>query len=70
MTELSTGSNVRGVETTATFDPETQEFVIHTPHEHAMKYWIGNLAKNAFMATVYAQLITNGKNHGVHVFVV
>lgn len=30
-TELGHGSNVQGLETTATFDPSTDEFVIHSP---------------------------------------
>jgi acyl-CoA oxidase len=30
-TELGHGSNVQGLETTATFDPNTDEFVIHSP---------------------------------------
>ena len=35
-----------------------------------MKFWIGNLGKTANMAVVFAQLITQGINHGVHVFVI
>jgi alkylation response protein AidB-like acyl-CoA dehydrogenase len=41
MTELAHGSNVAGLETTATLDERTDEFVVHTPHLGATKWWIG-----------------------------
>lgn len=70
MTETAHGSNVRGLETTAIYLPETQEFVIHTPREEAGKEYIGNAAAHGRIASVFAQLIVNGENHGVHAFVV
>eukprot|EP00899_Mesostigma_viride_P005704 jgi/Mesvir1/15134/Mv14767-RA.1 len=56
MTELDHGSNVQGVQTEATYIPETQEFDIHTPNSGAIKWWIGNGALHGRMATVFAQL--------------
>jgi hypothetical protein len=42
------GSNVQGLETTATYDKATQEFVIHTPVLTASKWWIGSLGRTYF----------------------
>ena len=36
------GTFVRGLETTATYDKTTQEFVIHSPSLSACKWWPGN----------------------------
>ncbi len=46
MTEMGHGSNVREIETTATFEKTTQEFILHTPTLSATKFWIGNMAGN------------------------
>ncbi len=69
MTETEHGSNVRGLKTTATYDPKTDEIVIHSPTYGAGKEYIGN-ALHSQMASVFAQLIVNGENHGVHAVLV
>ncbi|VFQ66385.1 unnamed protein product [Cuscuta campestris] len=69
-TELGHGSNVQGLETTATFDPQTDEFIIHSPTLTSSKWWPGGLGKVATHAIVYARLITEGKDHGVNGFIV
>lgn len=69
-TELGHGSNVQGLETTATFDPKTDEFIIHSPTLTSSKWWPGGLGKIATHGVVYARLITDGKDHGVHGFIV
>ncbi|GAM28721.1 hypothetical protein SAMD00019534_118970 [Acytostelium subglobosum LB1] len=70
MTELGHGSNVQGVETTATYDKDTQEFIINTPSDSAQKFWIGNAALHGQACSVFAQLYIGGVHYGVHVFVV
>ncbi|MGB0840008.1 MAG: acyl-CoA dehydrogenase, partial [Chitinophagales bacterium] len=70
MTEQGHGSNVRDLETTATYDAETEEFVIHSPSESATKTYIGNAAAHGQMASVFAQLHTEDEGFGVHAFLV
>lgn len=70
MTETGHGSDVASIGTTATYDAETGEFVIHTPSRHAWKDYIGNAALHGKAAVVFAQLITKGENQGVHAFYV
>lgn len=70
MTEMGHGSNVAGVETIATYNPKTGGFVLHSPVRTAAKWWVGALANTANMAVVFAQLIVDNVNRGVHVFVV
>lgn len=69
-TELGHGSNVQGLETTATFDPKTDEFIIHSPTLTSSKWWPGGLGKVSTHAIVYAHLILDGQDHGVHGFIV
>lgn len=70
MTELAHGSNVAGLETTATFDEQADQFVVHTPHIGATKWWIGGAAQTATHCAVFAQLIIKGKKHGTKTFIV
>src|ERR1700754_1394593 len=71
MTETGHGSDVQALETTATYDPATKEFVIDSPTRTARKDYIGGAAQTARVAAVLAQLITpDGEGHGVHCLVV
>ncbi|WP_298473657.1 acyl-CoA dehydrogenase [uncultured Maribacter sp.] len=69
MTETGHGSNVRGIKTTATYDKVLDQIIIHTPGDLDNKEYIGN-ALDSKMASVFAQLIVNGKNEGVHAILV
>jgi acyl-CoA oxidase len=68
MTEIGHGSDVASIGTTATYDPATEEFEIHTPFAAAWKDYLGNAAVHGRAAVVFAQLVTLGVNHGVHAF--
>ena len=70
MSETGHGSNVQELETTATYDPDTDEFVIETPTESARKDYIGNAATHGRAAVVFAQLVVREQSHGVHAFMV
>jgi acyl-CoA oxidase len=70
MTELGHGSYVRGLETTATYDKQTQEFVLHSPTITSTKWWIGGAGQTATHAVVFARLLIDGEDKGIHSFVV
>lgn len=70
LTELGYGNNAVEMETTATWDQRSKEFIIHTPSVLAQKYWITNSAVHAKWAVVFAQLHIHGKNEGIHAFLV
>lgn len=69
-TELGHGSDIRSLETTATFDPKTQEWILNSPTISSAKYWPGELSFLANYAMVFAQTYANGKNQGVYPFIV
>src|SRR4051795_1937786 len=60
MTETGHGSNVQALGTVAQYDLETREFVISTPDDSARKDYIGNAARHARIAVVFAQLEVGG----------
>ena len=69
-TEIAHGSFVRGLQTTATFDPDSDSFTVHTPSPSAIKWWPGNLGKTANVVVLMARLISLGRDYGVHPFLV
>jgi acyl-CoA oxidase len=74
MTETGHGSNVQALGTVATYDADAQEFVITTHGDLARKDYIGNAARHAELAVVFAQLEVGPESdrvsEGVHAFVV
>ncbi|KAI1665657.1 Acyl-coenzyme A oxidase [Pyrenophora tritici-repentis] len=69
-TELGHGSFVRGIETTATFDKDTDEFIVHTPTISSTKFWPAGLGFSTTHGTVMARLIVGDGDHGPHIFLV
>ncbi len=70
MTEMHHGSNVKALQTTAIYHADDQSFIINTPTQNDRKTYIGNAALHATMASVFAQLIVNEEEHGIHAFLV
>lgn len=74
-TELGHGSNVKGIECQAKWDPKTKEFIIHSPTLTASKWWNGALGRTANHAIVVAQLLLPDaatgeyKSYGPHQFI-
>lgn len=69
-TEMGHGTHLRGLETTATYDPSTQEFILNSPTVSSIKWWPGGLGKTSNHAIVLAQLYTQGQCKGLHAFIV
>ena len=69
-TELGHGSNVQSLETTATYETDTQEFIINSPTISSAKFWPGGLGKTANHAVIQAQTFVNDKHIGIQTFIV
>jgi len=57
MTELGHSSDLRGIETTATYVHETREFIIHTPTLLSTKWWIGMSGETATHTVALCKLV-------------
>lgn len=74
-TELGHGSDISGLETTATYDKKTDEFILNTPTISSTKWWPGDMGRFANYALVFAQLIIEDEdgeknNYGINPFIV
>ncbi len=69
MTETGHGSNVKDLETTATYIHKDKTIDIHSPSFSSGKEYIGN-GLHGSLAVVFAQLIVGEVNHGVHAIIV
>ncbi|KAL7046205.1 hypothetical protein ACKWTF_002509 [Chironomus riparius] len=69
-TELGHGTYIRGLETTATYDPKSKEFILNSPNLTSYKWWPGGLGHTTNYAIVIAQLHSLGKCHGIQPFIV
>ncbi|CAH2102902.1 unnamed protein product [Euphydryas editha] len=69
-TELGHGTFLRGLETQATYDANTEEFILHSPTLSSYKWWPGGLAHTANYCVVMAQLYIKDKNYGIQPFIV
>ncbi|QDZ25572.1 acyl-coenzyme A oxidase [Chloropicon primus] len=69
-TELGHGTFLKGLETTASFDEERDEFIVNSPTNTATKWWPGGLGKTATHAVVMCRLFIKGRDYGPHPFVV
>ncbi|XP_023162206.2 probable peroxisomal acyl-coenzyme A oxidase 1 [Drosophila hydei] len=69
-TELGHGTYLRGLETRADYDQDTDEFVLNTPSITAYKWWPGGLGHCSSYSIVMAQLYIDGQRKGPHLFYV
>ncbi|CAG5122877.1 unnamed protein product [Candidula unifasciata] len=69
-TELGHGTFLRGLETTATYDPRAKEFIINSPTVTSAKFWPGGLGKTSNFVVLMAKLTSNGRDCGMQPFLV
>ncbi len=57
------------LETTATYDRSREVFLLNSPTLESTKFWPGLLGKVSNHALIVAQLIIDGKRHGIQTFI-
>ena len=70
LTELGFGNNAVEMQTTAIYNKDDDTITINTPTELAHKYWITNGALHAHHCGVFARMIIDGEDQGLHVVMV
>jgi len=58
------------LETTATYDKDTEEFIVNSPTQTSYKWWPGDLGKFSTDTALSARLLIDGKDYGIHQFFV
>jgi hypothetical protein len=69
-TGLRHGSFVLGLVITATFDPATDEFVVHLPTVSSAKFWPVGLGSSTTDVVVMEQLVSGERQLGPHFLIV
>ncbi|MEV5884824.1 acyl-CoA dehydrogenase, partial [Streptomyces sp. NPDC052020] len=68
-TELDHGNDAAALQTTAHYNPHTNDFTLHTPTPGARKFMPNtSLTGGPKTALVAARLISHGQDHGVYLF--
>lgn len=70
MTEVAHGSNVKGMQTTATYDKSKKSFILNSPDFQSAKCWGGGLGQSSTHGTFFVHLILDNVDYGLHAFVV
>lgn len=66
--EMAHGTFIRGLETTSTYDKSSQEFILNSPTLTSTKWWPGGLGISSTHCIMMARLIIDGKDYGIHAF--
>lgn len=67
-TEIASGTDVRNLKTTVTYDAQGHCLILDSPCAGACKFWIGNSLYAAQVVMVLAHLQVNGEDQGHHWF--